>query len=74
MKIIHNRKECIGCGACSIICPKFWKMDQDKARLDGPGVDYDPETDGAILETDNIDCHQDAADVCPTECIIIKRN
>ncbi len=73
MKIVHKRKECIGCGACTIICPKFWKIDGDKVRLDAPGVNYDPNTEEAELETDDISCHQDAADVCPVNCILIKK-
>lgn len=28
-KILHNRSECIGCGACVEIAPETWKIDSD---------------------------------------------
>jgi ferredoxin len=47
-------------------------MDQDgKASLVSPEAKYDLETDEGILEVKEIDCAQDAADVCPSQCILI---
>lgn len=72
MKIIHQRKKCIGCGACTVVCPKLWKIDQDgRASLVSHEAQYDLETDEGTLEVKEIDCAQDAADVCPSQCILI---
>ncbi|MBU2109638.1 ferredoxin, partial [Patescibacteria group bacterium] len=33
-KIIQNHEECIGCGTCIALCPKYWEWDEDnKARI-----------------------------------------
>ena len=70
IKIIHERDGCIGCGACSIMCEKYWKMDKDgKATLVGgkkKGKNFE-------LEVASIGCNQDAADSCPVEVIKIAR-
>ena len=31
----HDRPNCIGCGACSVIAPKFWEMNDALYRLAG---------------------------------------
>jgi len=72
MKIIHQRKKCIGCGNCAIICPKIFKMDEGrKACFSSSKVKYDPKTDEGILVVKKIGCGQEAADACPVQCIIV---
>jgi ferredoxin len=67
MKIIHEKKKCIGCGLCATICPKFWEMtDEGKSQLlnskkNGEG-NYE-------IEVDDVACNQEAADSCPAQCI-----
>ncbi len=69
MKIIQKHEECIGCGSCIAICPKFWDMGDDgKARPKG-GVknnsgDYE-------LEIKKAECNKEAADACPVQIIEI---
>lgn len=67
-KIIHERKNCIGCGACAASCPEFWSLKSDgKASLAGAkkvGVNFE-------LEVDELKCNRDAAEVCPVNCIHI---
>lgn len=72
MKIIHQREKCIGCGSCAAFCPRYWEMAGDgKARL----LDSEPEegTNNDILEIEKIGCNQEAAEICPTQCIKIKK-
>ena len=58
-KIKYNEKECIGCGACTAVCPENWEMaDNDKAVAKN-------------LELKEVGCNQEAADACPMECIEI---
>ena len=60
-KISINKDECIGCGACVATCDNF-EMDEEenKAKVKDAGVD-------------EIGCNQEAADVCPVQCIKIKK-
>ena len=57
-KIEVNKKECIGCGACTAQCDNF-VMDGDKAK---------PKK--AVVE--KLGCNKDAQAVCPVEAISIK--
>jgi len=29
MKIIYNKKQCIGCQSCTVTCPKYFKTSKD---------------------------------------------
>ena len=54
--IEYNKEDCIGCGACVASCPDNWEMEGDKAICKS-------------LTPAEVGCNQDAADVCPCECI-----
>ncbi len=70
MKILQERKKCIGCGSCSAICPKYWEMTEDgKANLKGAIVNSKELHE---LEVEKIECNQEAADSCPVNIIKIK--
>lgn len=71
MKIIHNIKQCIGCGACQAVCPKYFEMGADgKAHLKGGKKTKN----GEELEIKKLDCAQAAADTCPVGAIKIEKN
>ncbi len=59
-KIIQNRDVCIGCGACVSVCPDNWVMKGDKSH---------PKK----TEINDIGCNKEAADVCPVQCIKVKK-
>jgi len=59
-RIEQDRDACIGCGACTSVCPDNWEMKGDKSH---------PKK----TELDDIGCNQEAADVCPVQCIKIKK-
>lgn len=64
MKIVLERDQCIGCGSCQVVCPKYWKLaDDGKAEYLGPEE----------LEAKEIGCNQEAADVCPVQCIHLEK-
>ncbi len=70
MRIIHNVKKCIGCGACSAICPKYFELGSDgKAHLKGSKKT----NRGEELEVKKLDCAQSAADSCPLGLIRIEK-
>jgi len=56
VKIVHDIKACIGCGACAAICPENWEMSGDKSRCKNTA----PKAVG---------CNRQAADSCPVSCI-----
>ena len=69
-KIIHDRKKCIGCGACASICPDFWEIgDDNKSNLKGASINGDVYE----LYLDKIKCNDEAADNCPVNCIKIEK-
>jgi len=70
MKIIHERKKCIGCGTCAAVCPKFFELDQKDGLANlknAERVNGDEE-----LEIKETGCLKEAADACPVQIIKIK--
>ncbi len=68
LKVIHEKNNCIGCGACVSICPKYWEMGDDGKSTLKNSVNNEEKYE---LEVESISCNQDAADSCPVHCIII---
>ena len=72
MKIVHERERCVGCGSCAVLCPKYWKMAEDgKTHL--LNSKFDPGKKEWLLEVKTAGCNQEAADVCPVQCIRIEK-
>jgi len=69
VKVIQNHNDCIGCGACTAVCPDFWEMnDEGKAYpTKAEKGKHEFEVEDADLE-----CNQEAADVCPVDVIKIE--
>jgi ferredoxin len=74
MKIIHQRKKCIGCGACVSVCPKIFKMSSDgRAIFINDKIVYGKEEEGILRLEEEAACAEEAARICPVRCIgIIK--
>lgn len=71
MKIIHEREKCIGCGACAVVCSRYWQMAEDgKSKLLGANINQ--KTGNYELLVERIECNQEAADSCPVNIIHIK--
>ncbi len=69
-KIIFEEQKCIGCGSCQAVCPKHWQLKDDgKAELLGSSR----EGDKFELEVEKVECSQEAADICPVQCIQVKK-
>ena len=68
-KIIHDRANCIGCRACEVVAPAFWKVEADnKATLTGGKSTPDGK---AELDADDKDyeLNLNAAQSCPVNVI-----
>lgn len=57
----HLVEECISCGACASLLPKYWKMQGPKAVL--IKKDIDPK---------DLEDAKECRDACPVDCIKIK--
>lgn len=72
LKIVYNKAECIGAGACVGVHPDLWSLDEEaKAIL--RGATSNPATDRYELVVDGDDLRQvkDSALVCPVYAIDI---
>jgi ferredoxin len=54
-----DQEACIGCGACVSTCEKAFKL------VDNKSVPLKK-------EVEELTCEQEAADICPVNCITIK--
>ena len=68
-KIKLEREKCIGCGSCTVICPKFFEMAEDgKSHVIGAEKKEVEE-----LEIENSECSVAAAEACPAQCIFVTK-
>ena len=68
-KIKLDRPQCIGCGSCQAICPKFFELQDDgKSHITGAN-----KQDLEELEVAKIECVEAAADACPAQCIHVEK-
>ena len=72
MKIILEKSKCIGCGSCIALCPKFFEIDEEgKAHL--KKSEFDSKIEEETLEVSKVGCAEEAIEVCPVQCIKIKK-
>jgi len=78
-KIIQNREGCIGCGSCAAVCPKFWELNYEEgkailknAKKNKKG-EYELDLPAGKAGVKDIECNQEAADVCPVSVIKIEQ-
>ncbi|MCF7871652.1 ferredoxin [Candidatus Woesearchaeota archaeon] len=70
-KIVHYRKDCIGCNSCVENCPSMWKINEKDGKADlkdseKKGDTYVTDLDLALLEE-----NEKAAKDCPVKIIKI---
>ena len=61
MKVVVNRDNCIGCGACEAICPEVFQIDDE-------GLSTVVCDDNAKMDENTV---KNAAEGCPTSAIEI---
>lgn len=64
IKIVHQRKKCIGCGACAIICPKLFVINNKDGLAN---------LKNSKIENRDVNCVKKAADICPIKIIKIQQ-
>lgn len=72
-KIVHFRKDCIGCNSCVTIAPQTWMMDEKE----GKAVLVGGKKKGDLYVGEVFDCDREAneraADACPMRIIQINK-
>jgi len=68
-KVIHEREKCIGCGACTAVCPAFWEMGDDGKSVLKGGKKVGKNFELTVKEAG---CNKDAENTCPVQCIHVK--
>ncbi len=68
-KIVHDRPNCIGCGACVAVSPEDWEMNAD-GKSDLIKAKALPDTTQE-KELDNLGENMEAARMCPVNVIHI---
>jgi len=74
ISIKQTKSECIGCGACESVAPKYWKV-----KDDGKAVLIQKDSNGEEIEIEldddaDIEALVEAAEVCPVNCIHISKD
>ena len=73
-KLQHDKPNCIGCGACSVIAQKFWAMDDEgKSNI----INGAPKPNGweeKVIDEKDFEQNMEAAQSCPVEVIHIIDN
>jgi len=70
IKVIQDHENCIGCGSCAAICPKFWEMNYEEGKAFLKTAKKN-ERGKYELEVKDVECNQEAADCCPVQAIKI---
>ena len=71
MKATLYLEKCIGCGTCSSICPEIFELgDDSRAHIKGSQTGAEPIEDKEVGESR---CVEEAADICPTQAIEVKK-
>ncbi len=65
----HDRPNCIGCGACAVVAPKFWEMNDD-GKSDIINGEHKPNKwQEKVIEDKDFEINKEAAESCPVEVI-----
>lgn len=70
--IVHNQKECVGCGVCASVCSEFFKMTRggDKAILINSKKNINGDFELAVSD---VSCAQEASEMCAFGLIKIEK-
>ncbi|MBU1102373.1 ferredoxin [Patescibacteria group bacterium] len=69
MKITLERSKCIGCGSCVAVCDRYFEMGDDNlSKIKGGQM----AGENMELETADVGCAKEAAEVCPVQTIKIQ--
>lgn len=70
-KIVHYRKDCIGCNSCVENCPSMWKMNEKDGKADLTNSEKKGDTYVTDLDPELLEENEKAAKDCPVRIIKI---
>lgn len=70
-KIVHLRKNCIGCNSCVENCPSLWKINEKDGKADLIGSEEKGETFVLDLPPELTEENEKAVEDCPVNIIKI---
>lgn len=75
IKIIHDRKKCIGCGMCAAVCPRYFEIDEkdNKASLKNSKMNSNDSAELTIEDAESEEMLHDAEMSCPVKAIKIEK-
>lgn len=73
-KIVHFRKDCIGCNSCVNIAPQSWVMDAEEGKAMLVGAKKKKDLYVAELFDCDLDANERAAKACPMRIIQINKS
>jgi ferredoxin len=65
----HDRPNCIGCGACAVVAPDFWEMNDDGRSDIINAVHKSNGWQEKTIEEKDFEINLEAAESCPVEVI-----
>ena len=72
-QLIHNKKDCISCGACAAIAPEFWYLDETGLAHVTDSHAVNDHWEKEILTDEDKVLHEDAAASCPVNIIKVEK-
>jgi len=72
-KIIHERPQCIACGACVAAAPEYWEMNEDDGLADLKKCTVNGENEERIIDESEVEPNKEAVECCPVQIISIKK-
>lgn len=73
IKITLKKSQCIGCGTCAAICPKFFEMKNGIANLKNSKENNGELEIEANVNQDDLSCVEQAERYCSTKSININK-
>ncbi len=70
--VTHDRENCIGCGMCALICPRYWTM----SPMDGKSDLTDAVEKKGMFQrkvvAEDVEENKEAAEACPVRVIKVQ--